>query len=169
MCCWFRLTVLKYKVWNNWTPRWCIQFLCSLPPSLLIIYSEMLSWLSCSSFFIFTNSRHPMSIYLKFSSGHPTFICLEVLLTSCNKEGSNNFGERVFLSLPGWLLPGRWHIEAWRRHLAMAVGVTRFLPQPVDGMEIFISANIRKRLIQKIHQVAWTIHVSCIDHIRICV
>lgn len=43
----------------------------------------------------------------------------------------------------------------------MAVCVSGFLPQPVDGVEVFIRAHVRKRLIQEIHQVSSSVHLLC--------
>lgn len=46
-------------------------------------------------------------------------------------------------------------------HLAVSVCVSGFLPQPVDGVEIFIGAHVRKRLVQEIHQVSSSVHLLC--------
>lgn len=43
----------------------------------------------------------------------------------------------------------------------MAVCVSGFLPQPVDGVEVFIRAHVRKRLVQEIHQVSSSVHLLC--------
>lgn len=43
----------------------------------------------------------------------------------------------------------------------MAICVSRFLPQPVDSVEVFIRAHVRKWLVQEIHQVSSSIHVLC--------
>lgn len=48
-----------------------------------------------------------------------------------------------------------------RTDLAVAVCVSGFLPQPVDGVEIFIRAHVWKRLVQEIHQVSSSVHLLC--------
>lgn len=50
--------------------------------------------------------------------------------------------------------------QAWA-NLAVAVGVSGFLPQPVDGVEVLIGAHVGKWFVQEIHQVPSSIHFLC--------
>lgn len=44
--------------------------------------------------------------------------------------------------------------EVGRSDLAVAVRVSGLLPQPVDGVEVFVRPHVGKRLVQEVHQVA---------------
>lgn len=44
-------------------------------------------------------------------------------------------------------------------NLAVAVRVSGFLPQPVDGVEVLVRGHVRERLIQEVHQVPGAVHL----------
>lgn len=44
-------------------------------------------------------------------------------------------------------------------YLPVSVCVSGFLSQPVNGVKVLISSHVRKRLVQKIHQVPRAVHL----------
>lgn len=44
-------------------------------------------------------------------------------------------------------------------NLAVAVGVSGLLPQPVDGVEVLVGAHVGKWFVQEVHEVSSSVHL----------